>query len=186
MPNQLFPFPIDYDALRIAVIREVQKVTGLVCIVNEPETTNAPRPPIPYLAMKIITPGTRYGDDSMFYKSGTNFGRSGPRRMTISFNSYAKSHEQAYNYMALWQGSLDLKTIQSDLKKAGIAVWVIGNVADLSLLLNTGFEGRAQMDVQFGITSNLTEDLSNIQEANISGVVDVPPTQNVDIDVVGP
>ena len=91
--------------------------------------------------------------------------------MSVSFHVYALDKDQAYNYMALWQACLDQFTTQEWLRRAGIAVWLIGNVADLSQLLNTGYEGRTQMDVQFGIASNLTEDLGAIEKVAVTGTI---------------
>ena len=88
--------------------------------------------------------------------------------MTVSFNCYGESHEEAYNYMQLWNSALDLENIQEDLRRAGIAVWVIGNVADLSQLLNTGYEGRAHMEVTFGIAVNLTSDLGAMESVDVT------------------
>ena len=91
--------------------------------------------------------------------------------MTVEFNSYGRSHEEAYNYMALWQGSLDLSNIQADLRTVGIGVWIIGNVADLSQLMNTGYEGRAHMECTFGIAFNISSDLSYIETVVAEGTV---------------
>lgn len=164
---------LDYNPIRIALVREVRKVTGLECILEEGTTQNYPRPPLPYFSFKITTPGARYGDDSSQYDStGTIFSSGGQRKMSVSFHCYTKEHEDAYNFMTLWQTSLDLRTVQEDLRRTGIAVWIIGTVADLSQLLNTGYEARAQMDVQFGVAANLTEDLGEIDSAQIHGDID--------------
>lgn len=177
--------PLDFNALRIAVIDEVQKITRTTCIVAEPETQNVPRPCKPYFTMKMISPATKSGDDAatnihdLSGHATTNWNRGGQRKMTVSFNCYGRSHEEAYNYMALWQSSLELESVQADLRKAGIAVWLNGNVADLSALLNTGFEGRAQMDVQFGVASNLTENLGEIDTITIEGTVTTDQGNNV-------
>lgn len=92
--------------------------------------------------------------------------------MSLSFHCYAEEHESAYNFMALWQSALELKGVQEDLRKVGIAVWIIGNVADLSQLLNTGYEARAQMDVQCGLAINLVETLGTVGTVNIDGTID--------------
>lgn len=178
-------FPIDFNAIRIAMIAQVQSVTGLTCIVSEPETQDAPRPPRPYFSMKVLVAAARSADDSTQYSDTGITNRGGQRKMSVSFQVFATSHEEAYNYMTLWQSSLDLFTIQEALRTAGIAVWTIQNVADISALLNTGYEGRAQLDCTFGIASNLTEDLSYIEEVKGDGAVtkDSGNTETVPIDV---
>lgn len=168
--------PIDYDAIRATLVQAVMAACGLDqqhVIMAEPEEPGAPRPPRPYFTLKVTTPGARFGDDSPDNLAGTtlwNYG--GQRAMTVSFNTYGTSHEEAHGYMALWQASLDTPPTYQALGLGGIAVWKPGAVADLSMLLNTAFEGRAQMDVVFGIASNLVVDLGSIGSANISGQAD--------------
>jgi hypothetical protein len=99
--------------------------------------------------------------------------------MTVSFNAYAGSHEDAYNLMALWQTGLDEENTQSLLRQAGIAVWLIGTVADLSELLNTAYEGRAQMDCTFGLAMNVTSDLGEILEVVVDGAITTDQNQVV-------
>lgn len=153
----------------------VQYVTGLTCIVQEPNVQNAQRPPLPYMGLKLTTPAAHNGYDAMYLINDTTFGWGGNRKMSVSFHCYALTPEDAYNYMALWQGALALESVQNLLRRTAIAVWLIGNVADLSQLLNTGYEGRSQMDVQFGITSNMKEDLGEIDTVQISGTAnDIP------------
>jgi hypothetical protein len=177
-------FPINYDKLRKALVDEVQKITHLTCIVAEPESQNWPRPPKPYFTVKMVSPAIKQGDDSAenvlddMGASTEVWNRGGQRKLVVDFNCYAKSHEQAYDYASLWQSSLELETVQADLRRSGIAVWLATNVADLSALLNTGYEGRAHLQVEFGIASNLTEDLGSIETINVDGVT--TSDQNID------
>lgn len=169
--------PLDFNAIRKALVDEVQKVTQVTCILLEPETQNVPRPPKPYFGLKFITPAAKFGDDSAQAVPDINgnpttvWNYGGQRKMSVEFNCFGNSHEEAYNYMCLWQSALELETVQADLRTAQIAVWLNGNVADLSALLNTGFEGRAQMDVQFGIAANMTADLGEIDTAIVTGSI---------------
>lgn len=180
------PVPVDYNLIRSTIADELKRVTQTIPVLEEATVQDAPRPDLPYFSFKLTTPGAKNGDDSQYYvggTSGTVFGRGGNRKMTVSFHCYAQEQETAYNLMALWQGSLELFQTQSNLKAAGIAVWLIGNVADLTELLNTGYEGRSQMDVQFGISSNLSEDLSAIEKVDAVGTVDTGQDGSVEVDV---
>jgi len=172
----MIQLPVDYNAIRAALATEVARVTNVPCVLEDPTVQNAPRPTnpgvAPYFSFKLTSPGIKSGDDHSTYDgTGTIYNRGGQRKMMVSFQCYAQQQETAYNLMALWQGSLELEQVQENLRKAGIAVWVIGNVADLSALLNTGYEGRAQMDCSFGIASNLTQDLGQIDTAEVTGKV---------------
>lgn len=184
-PTQYIPippkmFPIDYFAIRKAFIKVIMLTTNLDqnhVITEEPESQNWPRPSKPYISMKITTPAARFGDDTIINvtdalgQPSTIFNSGGPRKMTVSFHCYGTSHEEAYNYMSLWQSSLDLQNIQEILRDTGIAVWIIGTVADLSSLLNTGYEGRAHMDCTFGLAFNLESDLGAIETVNVDGAI---------------
>lgn len=169
--------PIDYVQIRVALIRQMQAVTGLTSILEEPEDANDSRPPLPYLSMKITSPGIKSGDDSKSNVKDdqgnptTTWNSGGCRKMLVDFNAYAETHEEAFNYMAMWQTALDLEDIQFNLRQAGIAVWVIGTVADLTKLLNTGYEGRAHLDCSFGIAMNLESDLGSIDQVTVEGAV---------------
>lgn len=169
--------PVDYIAIDTALVREIKRVSQIECIIEEPKITNAPRPcPLPYFSFKVTSPGIKQGDDSKQYtqKNDTTLvvNTGGVRKMMVSFQCYAEDERTAYQYMALWQSCLDQLTTQENLRKAGIAVWVIGNVADLSQLLNTGYEGRSQMDVSFGIAANLEEEFGAITKVGITGTID--------------
>ena len=176
--------PLDYNVIRKMFANEITKVTGLTAILEEPETQNSPRPPKPYMSFKISRPGDKSGDDSK-QQTLDNMGNpssvwnsGGVRKMTVEFNCYGRTHEEAYNFMALWQGSLDLLNIQADLRTVGIAVWIIGNVADLSQLLNTAYEGRAHMECTFGIAFNISSDLSYIETVVVEGTVQTDSGDN--------
>lgn len=171
MPAPLSTYSLDFNAIRIALVNAVKTATGLECILEEPVLQGAPRPALPYMSFKITTPAYKTGDDDARVVSGTTYNVGGQRRMTVSFHSYAVEHEDAYNYMGLLQSSFETQSIQEVLRRAGVAVWVIGTVADLSQLLNTGYESRAQMDVTFGIAANITEDLGEIDTVEVTGTI---------------
>lgn len=169
--------PIDYVSITTTLVREIKRVSLIECIIDEPKVTNAPRPcPLPYFSFKLTSPGIKQGDDSKSYtqKNDTTLvvNTGGVRKMMVSFQCYATDEREAYEYMSLWQSCLDQLTTQENLRRAGIAVWVIGNVADLSQLLNTGYEGRAQMDVSFGIAANLEEEFGAITKVGVTGTID--------------
>lgn len=180
-------FPIDFNNIRVTFAREIKKVTGLTAIYAEPEVQHEPRPKKPYFTFKLTVPAAKSGDDSkdVVYSGSTPttvVNSGGVRKMTVVFDCYGKSHEEAYNYMGLWQTSLDLENIQEDFRAQGIAVWVIGDVADLSQLLNTGYEGRSHMECTFGIAMNLTSDLGEMDSGLVVGEIDTNQ-DIIDVDV---
>lgn len=177
-------FPLDYNAIRKAVANQVQAVAGVPCIMAEPESQNADRPALPYFTMKFMAPAIKVGDDASTQTApgSSVWNVGGLRKLLVDFNVYGTSHEEAYNYATLWQAALETETTQAALRAAGIAVWLnAGQIRDLSKLLNTGYEGRCQYEVAFGVASNVYEDRSNIEEVNVTGVVqpDAGPPINI-------
>lgn len=184
-------FPIDFNLIRKTIANEITKVTGLIAIVAEPEQQDSRRPAKPYFDFKLTTPAAKSGDDTkstvldQFGEPTTFVNSGGVRKMTVEFNCFGTSHEEAYNYMGLWQTALDLANIQEDLRRAGIAVWIIGNLVDLSQLLNTAYEGRSHMECTFGIAMNLVSDLGQMDTVPIAGQVDSGKAiNNIDTTVV--
>jgi hypothetical protein len=174
-------FPINFNLIRQTIVRMVQynlKLDTNHVIMEEPETQNWPRPSLPYVSLKITTPAAKTGDDdkrNLLDSMGNPtdvWNSGGQRKMTVEFNCYAQTHEDAYNYGALLQASLDLENVQSYLRENGIAVWIIGNLADLSALLNTGYEGRSHLDCTFGIASNITSSLGEMDTVTVDGAID--------------
>lgn len=166
---------VDFNLIRKTIAQQIQAVTGLAAILEEPEGPVDRRPPLPYFSFKITQPGLKSGDDSKQNVPDSNgnpttvWNSGGCRKMMIDFNAYGQTHELAFNYMATWQTALDLQDIQQNLRQVGIAVWVIGTIADLSKLLNTGYEGRAHLECSFGIAMNLRSDLGSIETATVAG-----------------
>jgi hypothetical protein len=193
MSNNVVKFPIDYNVLRAAFAREIQISCFLDqnhVVFEEPETQHTPRPKtLPYIGFKFIGPAGKSGDDSkenvkdIDGKSTTIWNTGGVRKLTVWFNCYANSHEEAYNYMGLWQTRLNDEVVRARLRQSGIAVWLAGNVADFSQLLNTGYEGRAHLESTFGIAMNLQSDLGEINEVNVMGTVQTPAPVELDLNV---
>ena len=174
---------VDYNAIRKAIANLVEVVTGLTCIYNEPEVPNEPRPPKPYVGFKFLSPGVKQGDDAATQVSGTTtWNRGGQRKLVTDFNFYGQTHEQSYIYAAGFQAALETEAVQAAFRASGIAVWLNGSIIDLSTLLNTGFEGRCHMSVDFGIASNITEDMGAIQTVNLSGQTE--SDQGLENDIV--
>lgn len=179
-----FKPPISYALIRKTIVAQITRITGILCIRNEPVVSDAPRPKLPYFAYKITTPGMAMGEASFDHVSGETFNYGQQFKIVVSVNLYAQDQDQAYDLMFLLQQSLNLQTVMEEFRKAGMAIWDFGNVVDLSILLNTGYEARTQLDVHFGIASNLTDDEGTIDTAQVEGTVDTEAgTEIIDFNV---
>lgn len=178
-----YALPIDFDAVRIALVRAVSVGTGLPesqVIMLEGEGLDAPRPKSPYFGILITTPSIKAGFDWMVpvpdeqgQPTGLFYYR-GPRTMNVSFDCFARTHELAYGLMSAWQSALDQGPTLDALDFGGMSVADIGAVADLSALLNTSFEGRAHLDVSFGLMASVA--------VNVGQIATVPLTSQIHAD----
>lgn len=171
--------PIDFDAIRAGLVATVQAATGLDqnhVVMLEAEDTLSPRPSLPYIGLKFTTVAATMGRDVFvpLDPNGTStlYNYGGQRMCSVAFDAYGSSHEQAYGYLHLLMARLDQEPTQDMLAGYGLSIWDCSAVVDLTALLSTGFEGRAHMDCQFGMASNMTVDLGQIDYVPISGVVD--------------
>lgn len=187
-------FAIDFNPIRAALVNLVQGLTGIQCIVDERKgqfTVSTPRPPLPYCSFKITTPAAKIGTDSQQAvgtpaapSSLVNFG--GVRKMVVSFKCYAKYAETAYNYMSHLEACLDTDVVQGVLRSSKIAFWESLGVIDISTILTAGYEGRASLDVAFGIPSSLNVNLGEIDSVPIVGEIDFgSQSQDVQFNVTG-
>jgi hypothetical protein len=181
MPTPIIKPAIDFNAVRVALVKMVRFYTYLDAdhvIMQEPESQNWPRPSLPYVGIKITTPSAKTGDDDKRNvpdgagNPTTTWNSGGVRKMTVTFDCYGRTHEDAYNYGATIQSALDLEDVQEFLRRSGIAVWIIGTLADLSQLLNTGFEGRAHLDCTFGIAANISSNIGEMDSVEVDGAID--------------
>lgn len=185
------PLAIDFDAIRVALVAAVRLGVGLDhnhVIMMESEVAGAPRPSLPYMALKVTTAAMRRGNDACSVQAISADGSryesySGSRQMNVSFQSFGQSHEQAYGMMALWQASLELPEVQELLRRSDVSIWQVGNVVDLTQLVGTGYEGRAQMDVFFGVLSNITTWTPSIRVASAEGTTYADQTSEPDLAV---
>lgn len=133
------------------------------------EQLNADRPTTPYVSFKIISgPAKIGGRDNVAHITDTSFNIHGPRRATISIKTYGSESLQIATNI---NDSTELDSVRSILFGYNIAIWGTGGVSDISALLETGFEERAQMDMIFGLTSEQSDDKGAIETTVYSGTI---------------
>lgn len=175
------PSPIDFDAKRRALVQAVALGTGLPAgqvLAMEPEIMGAPRPKLPYVGFLTTAASVKMGfdwSDPVQDTAATGptglWSYAGVRSMSVGFDAFGRSHEDAYGVMSAFQASLEYPPVASLLNAAGLAVWDVGMVADISATLATTYEGRAHLDVTFGMTAATTLDLGRIDSVPVSGQV---------------
>lgn len=167
--------PIDFDAVRAALWRVVQAATGLgpnSVVASQPEAPLAKRPETPFCEFMVSTVAQAFGRDA---EAPTDvegvYKYYGPRLMTVQFQTYGETHEQAYGIASTLHAAFGIDTYLDLLRAAGVVVWSRAAVTDLSALLSTGYEGRAAFNVSFGLHSSLTVDVGIVTSVPVSSTI---------------
>lgn len=126
----------------------------------------APRPPLPFVALSIISDvdvgGTNHAQTSTGARYRTH------RRATIQIDVYAQT-----GHMSISKGitdSLRRDYVQQYFNDEGLAIQSVGDVADTTALQDTQHECRATVDVSFGYVHEKLVDY----DGKVIGPYDVP------------
>jgi hypothetical protein len=147
------------------------------------ERPNQVRPLKTYLSVRISTPLQRQGsNDSIVHKTGDTFEISGQRRLGVSITCHMVKNSDtmdirndfftAQDLLAQVQDACENPLALETLNDAGIAVWSAGDILDLTELVESGFESRAQIDLVIGLASNRDVDLGYIDSVEFVGTVE--------------
>lgn len=128
---------------------------------------DGPRPNPPYVTIKVISGPRPRGFDELRREAGTsNFTVSGMRQYTLSIQGFG---------MGIRDELSDLVSKMDDpyasIERKGIGIVDRGDVVDISDLMETGYERRAQLDVIFNAAKNLPSSIKPIERASISGTL---------------
>lgn len=156
----------------VPIIAWIRRELNIPVITEQP---NVPRPRPPYIGLMITAPLQKIGRDNVETSlEGDNIG--GQRRFTIAIRSYVSPKNEGFydaqNLLIKLQDSLEDETRRTELTNAGLAVWISGVILDTTVELESGFEPRAQFDVEFGIASNREAELGQISTAVFTGTID--------------
>lgn len=135
---------------------------------------NAPRPSLPYTAMKIIGRRRVHKDRYSDVDDEGIQTVAGDREFTLSMQRY-----QAYGPDSVTQklqdvvDKLQLQTNMDAFMSKGLAAWNTSDVKDISALLDkTQIEKRANVDIFFRYRAKLTDNVGLIETVNITGTDD--------------
>jgi hypothetical protein len=125
----------------------------------------SPRPPRPYVGLKVIT-GPRVGGwDDIIHTTDENFEISGQRSLIVSVNIYGTNPmDLAASLINSFQNPL----VTDANSLAGIAAWTWTDPQDVSQALETSFEPRVQFDVTFGLVMGQDVALGTIGEVDLA------------------
>lgn len=107
----------------------------------------APRPPIPYLMVRLLTPGQKVGHDERVYGvtggGAPTMELAGLRRATVSVQGYGEATADWLEEAVIGLGRDSVMTLN---RTSGISVEDLGDTANISLLVDTGIEPRFARD----------------------------------------
>jgi hypothetical protein len=163
--NQIIQAWIDYCNQVLPdewTVTRAEEVTG----------KDAPRPQGPYITLKIISgPRKITMDDELRFNGKSegknNFNLVGQRAYTLSVKSFRAGHNDALSDISTYLDDPDFCEILKE--KACISVTNKGDVLDISGLIDTGFEGRSQLDIFFNSSNNRETRVGLIENVEIEG-----------------
>lgn len=160
---------IDLSVERKALVDWVRSITGFDANHVLWADQDAPRPSLPYALLKLLVFGKVGTDENRLRDDDLIVDIVGQRDITISLNTLGA---QAFENMAALQNSLCLDAVRQDFNVANLAYASDTGPTDISQLLETVIEPRAQMDIVFHHAQVTTEDQGRIEEVQLGGVVD--------------
>jgi hypothetical protein len=173
-----FASPIDYAATRKALVQALCAMTQLPAnqvIRAEGQGPVQPRPTLPYLTFKFRQAAIRNGYDALVPatdEGDTKWRYVGSRGIGIDIMAFGRDQDEAYGLALGVQSGLQQEPYAGILSAAGLCVWTMGDVSDLTALLGTGFEGRALLECELWQGTSILVDLGQIDIVPVVGNIE--------------
>lgn len=151
-------------------------------IFAEPQP-NAPRPKPPFATMRQLGTLTRLGayDEERLTTTAGQVKRIGQRRLTVDVNIHGTG---AITRAQAAQDATERYDVREALDAAGLTVIDRGQLTNLTGILSTQFEERAQFEVIFGLAVETTETPGWIEtveyDATYNDEASPPPVLTID------
>jgi len=125
------------------------------------------KPGKPFVAMNLVGPRrTSFTDDDVPAAGDLQFRQQGMREFTVTVNVYDDA--DAVTVASMLQSSLDNSVYIDQLQGEGIGIGQVGGVSDLSQLLETKYERRAQFDFMIFVAFNEDYTQYVIEQAQVT------------------
>jgi hypothetical protein len=167
---------IDWTGLRTAVRACALAATGL----NDGHVIwafqNGPRPLVPFIEINPRLAIARVGshdEETMNAANADQLDRKAQRRVTVSCHAFGPD---AFALLEAMQAFCDTEAGHVLFDVAGLAVADFGSVNDLTELLETQFEERAQFDLIFALAAVSSEKVGAITSVGLAGTIQNPDT----------
>jgi hypothetical protein len=184
--------PIPRKAIETAIVAWFTRATGLAAsnVLLESQPTSPNQPVLPYATVFNLSPATKLGQDELRIRDASadvpapdagseiEILACGLRKMVFSCNTYSKTNDADADARALMDkahAALALPSFVAELQAVGLSVIDDGAVRSLDALQSDKFVARAQLDVTFGLASNVTENTGYIEHVEITDLAPVLP-----------
>ena len=143
-----------------------QVPVGMPVIFYEP---NAPRPNQAYVSL-YLSNTTQVNQDWTADETDANgiVDMKGDRQFTLQIQAYG---DEALNVLENLRTSLQKQTVLDILRAGGIVFYISLGINDITSLVDSQFERRAQMDVTLGIGQTYTDNPGYFDEVEIEEII---------------
>ncbi|RYF51818.1 MAG: hypothetical protein EOO38_02220 [Cytophagaceae bacterium] len=172
-----FAPPVDYAQVRKHLVRALCAMTGLgpnQVIRYQGQGPVQPRPKLPYITFKYTRSSIRSGYDAIvpaFDDGDTLWRYVGERGINMDLVVYGRDQDEAYGLGLAIQSGLQQEPVAEILGDAGLSIWSLGDVTDMTELLGTGFEGRALLQCEMWVGTSQLVDLGQMKTVTVVGDV---------------
>lgn len=143
-----------------------------------PADDRGPRPPLPYLTVKVLVADLQVGEDETRYGLDDDDDPTvtvhGTRRGTLSIQGFGAASEE---WLVTARLALRLPATQAVLNAAGLTIVPMGAPRDISALLDTGIASRVVWDLEilYGVASAASQE-TVAAIATVTSVMDGNPS----------
>lgn len=172
-----FTWPNVYDAIYDACAAAMPTCTVMWEFATSNNGAQFPMPKKPFVALNLIerdrAPGLQGSDEVQNTSTAGTVAYSHHRRHVLSVNVYSNTAYGAGHACALLANltrelRTDARTLA--LRQAGCKAWVNGPVRDLTALLDTRAESRAQCEVLIATLDSTNEATGWIETVDLAGI----------------
>ena len=160
--------PINYNTVKTALFDWVttQVPVGMPVILYQP---NAPRPTIPYVTI-YLNQTTQVNQDWSAPVTDENgvMDMKGDRQFNVQLQAYGGD---PLTLLENLRTSLQKQTVLDILRASGIVFYQSLAINDITALVETEFEKRAQLDISLGIGQVYTDEPGYFDEIEIEEII---------------
>lgn len=126
---------------------------------------NSPRPDFPYITLHILSSISVHQDwsDNSTNNAG-NLSMKGDRQFTLQIQAYGGD---VITRLESLRTSLQMQTVLETLREDGIVFYQSFQINDITELVDSKFEKRAQMDILFGIAQTYNDNVGFFEEVEL-------------------